>query len=79
MSDAAFKTAAFPGYTTQSLRDRASGAPEGIRRAAEFITTLNANWHRSRASRQKQDHSRADRDLVGTSAAMIIGDDVEPT
>lgn len=35
MSDAAFKTAAFPGYTTQSLRDRASGAPEGIRRQME--------------------------------------------
>lgn len=35
MSDAAFKTSAFPGYTTQQLRDWAPSRPEGIRRQME--------------------------------------------
>lgn len=35
MSDAAFKSAPFPGYTTQHLRDYAPGCPEGVRRQME--------------------------------------------
>lgn len=35
MSDAAFKTAAYPGYTTEQLREWAPSRPEGIRRQME--------------------------------------------
>lgn len=35
MSDAAFKTALYPGYTTQQLREWAPSRPEGVRRQME--------------------------------------------